>query len=153
MSDPVSNVTHHPCVLALRIETQHGLGFEEEGGGSEGLEEDFGDFRSIGVRIQGCFCDQHVMLLWVLDLHFCVDLFPNMLHVLSVLYNAVTHGVLEFEQPFVLFNVIANVEILVMASHHDFGMLGTTDQSVHFELRLFVSSKPYFDDTASVIDD
>jgi len=93
------------------------------------------------------------MLLWVLDLHFCVDLFPNMLHVLSVLYDAVTHGVLKFEQTFVLFDVVANIEILVVASHHDLGVLGTAYESVHFDLGLLVASESGLDDAAAIIDD
>jgi len=91
------------------------------------------------------------MILRVIDFEFSVNVFPNMFHVLSILNDTIFHRVLEFEQTFMLVNIISNVKILSISSHHDFCMLRFSNEIMHLNLWLLSASKTCFNDTASIV--
>jgi hypothetical protein len=124
MSHSFPRVEHQARGAARGVEAQDGLRGKEHGGGVEGLEEDLRCLLTVGVRVQGCFCQQYlrrassgmgsrvgthrVFLAWDIEVLPRVDVRPEALHVAPISDDTTLHWIGQRESATVLLSFHSN---------------------------------------------
>ncbi|KFU93518.1 hypothetical protein M959_10685, partial [Chaetura pelagica] len=127
VGDTIPRVHNNPSGTTRGIQGQHSLDGHVHGRGVESLKHDLENssrhvylchLLSVGLRIQGSFCQQHRVLLGSHPQLVVEGVVPNLLHVVPVGDDAVLDGVLQGEDPPLALGLIPHVAVLLPHAHH-----------------------------------
>jgi hypothetical protein len=119
VGDTITGIEHNTSGATGGIEGQDSLNGDVEGRCVEGLENDLSHLLSVGLGIDGSFCQQNRVLLRS-DTQLVVEgVMPDLLHVIPVGDHAVLNGVTQSEDTTLRLGLIANIGVLLAHTNHD----------------------------------
>merc|ERR1719346_569269 len=115
--------------LALGLRGEDSLDGDVHGGRVEALEHDLCHLLSVGLGVEGSFCEQNGLFLRGNTELVEEGVVPDLLHVIPVGDDSVLYGVLEGEDTSLGLSFISNIGILLTHTDHHTLMSRATDDA------------------------
>uniref|UniRef100_A0A2P2MEY9 Actin-like n=1 Tax=Rhizophora mucronata TaxID=61149 RepID=A0A2P2MEY9_RHIMU len=95
MADTISRVQNNASCTATSIKGENGLDGNIHSWGVESLKHNLGHFLTIGLGVEGSFCEENWMLFRGHTELIVEGVMPNLLHVIPIANNTMLNWVLQ----------------------------------------------------------